>query len=142
MLSVIKLPIKVRRRPMNSKWCYSDQYVDFLVMHVLRAMDASSDGLQGIIYCKRRKDCDDLAEALKLRGLNAAHYQGGMTMVDRIRTQEEWMIEHTQIIVATVAFGMGINKTNVRFVFHDVMAKSLDDYMQEIGRAGRDGAYA
>ena len=90
----------------------------------------------------RRKDCEDLAKMLNSRGFKCAAYHGGMEPVDRNRMQDEWMGERVNIIVATVAFGMGINKTNVRFVFHDIMAKSLDDYMQEIGRAGRDGIYA
>ncbi|MFC1836170.1 RecQ family ATP-dependent DNA helicase, partial [Thermodesulfobacteriota bacterium] len=96
----------------------------------------------GIVYCIRRKDVDKTCEQLTQRGFSVAPYHAGMEDEDRKRSQEAFIREDVQTIVATVAFGMGIDKSNVRYVIHAGMPKSLEHYQQETGRAGRDGLEA
>jgi len=99
-------------------------------------------GEAGIIYCLRRKDVDELAAALNRRGLKAMAYHAGMTPGDRHAAQDAFVNEEVDLIVATVAFGMGIDRSSIRFVLHTGMPKSIEAYQQETGRAGRDGLEA
>ena len=96
----------------------------------------------GIIYCIRRRDVDQLCAQLREKGYNALPYHAGMAEFLRKKNQEQFMGEEVDIIVATVAFGMGIDKSNVRYVIHTGMPKSLEHYQQESGRAGRDSLEA
>lgn len=96
-------------------------------------------GQSGIIYCIGRKEVEQTAAALSALGYRAAPYHAGLSLQVRKQNQEAFLQEEVQIIVATVAFGMGIDKPNVRFVLHARMPKSLEHYQQESGRAGRDG---
>ncbi|XP_064007096.1 ATP-dependent DNA helicase Q5 isoform X2 [Pogoniulus pusillus] len=93
----------------------------------------------GIVYCRTRDVCDQLAIELSYRGVKAKAYHAGLKVAERTSVQNEWMEEKISVIVATISFGMGVDKANVRFVAHWNIAKSMAGYYQESGRAGRDG---
>ncbi|CAL9089387.1 unnamed protein product [Musa textilis] len=93
----------------------------------------------GIIYCFSRKECEQVAKELRERGISADHYHADMDVIAREKVHLLWSKNKLQVIVGTVAFGMGINKPDVRFVIHHSLSKSMETYYQESGRAGRDG---
>ncbi len=105
------------------------------VLHFIKARRAEA----GIIYCQSRKGAEELASKLAADGLSARPYHAGLTTAERARNQELFLRDDTKVICATIAFGMGINKPNVRFVIHYDLPKNIEGYYQETGRAGRDG---
>jgi ATP-dependent DNA helicase RecQ len=109
------------------------QILDFVRQHPKQS---------GIIYCLSRKSTEDIARKLKAEGVNADHYHAGLSAKERSRVQEEFINDNIPIISATIAFGMGIDKSNVRWIIHYNLPKNVEGYYQEIGRAGRDGAKA
>ncbi|NWI97423.1 RECQ5 helicase, partial [Pitta sordida] len=147
----LKQPLSTFKTPcFRSNLFYDVQFKELLAdpytnlkdfcLKALEAKDATGvySGC-GIVYCRMRDVCDQLAIELSYRGVKAKAYHAGLKAADRTSIQNEWMEEKIPVIVATISFGMGVDKANVRFVAHWNIAKSMAGYYQESGRAGRDG---
>lgn len=111
-----------------------------VVSEIAKIINDNYRGMAGIVYCLSRKNCEDVAEQLATKHhIKTAHYHAGMDAAERTQVQRDWQSGKCDVIVATIAFGMGIDKPDVRFVIHHTIPKSLEGYYQETGRAGRDG---
>lgn len=108
-------------------------------LEVLKDIIRENEGEAGIVYCASRKEVDNLCYYLKDLGYNVGKYHGGLKDEEKERFQEEFLYENIDIIIATNAFGMGIDKSNIRFVIHFTIPQNIESYYQEIGRGGRDG---
>lgn len=109
-----------------------------VLREIIKYIKANS-GKSGIVYCLSRKKVEEVAQTLSVNGIKALPYHAGLDANARARHQDMFLMEEVDVIVATIAFGMGIDKPDVRFVIHHDIPKSLEGYYQETGRGGRDG---
>ncbi|KAF8906041.1 P-loop containing nucleoside triphosphate hydrolase protein [Gymnopilus junonius] len=123
----------------NLKYLVQRKKPDSPIIEIVEFIQTKHRGEGGVIYCNTRAKCESVAEVLRSKGLSAAHFHAGMSTQEKDHTVCSWQNGTTLIIVATIAFGMGIDKPDVRFVIHHDMPKSMSGYYQETGRAGRDG---
>ncbi len=122
--------IELEVRPADGR---AKQIISFIQRHPRQS---------GIVYCLSRKNTEQIANKLNSNGINASAYHAGLSFNERTQVQEDFIFDKTQVVCATVAFGMGIDKSNVRWVIHHNMPKNIEGYYQEIGRSGRDGLKA
>jgi ATP-dependent DNA helicase RecQ len=119
--------------------CRKDALGKLTTREAIRALLLERRGESGIIYALSRKSVEQLSGFLSDSGIKAGHYHAGLEAEERSRVQDAFRKGELDVVVATIAFGMGIDKSNVRFVIHKDMPRSIEGYYQEIGRAGRDG---
>lgn len=131
------LPNIIRSSFSRPNLSYSVRYTDDKDEQLLRVIHNVAGS--GIVYMQSREGCEQLAEKLRLQGIKASYYHAGLPHAERGIRQDEWTSDKVRVMVATNAFGMGIDKADVRFVVHYAMCDSLENYYQEAGRAGRDG---
>ena len=117
---------------------YFVQSKQSVLQNIIQYLNEHPDD-SGIIYCLSRKGTEELSRKLKENGINSAFYHAGISSLERAEVQENFLKDKTRVMVASIAFGMGIDKSNVRFVMHADLPKNLESYYQETGRAGRDG---
>ncbi|KAM3312358.1 hypothetical protein ACQJBY_032352 [Aegilops geniculata] len=133
--------IEMLHIPRSVKFVYEKSSVGKVVIDEIANFISESypNNESGIVYCFSRKECEQVAKELRGRGISADYYHADMDVVAREKVHMRWSKSKSQVIVGTVAFGMGINKPDVRFVVHHSLSKSMETYYQESGRAGRDG---
>ncbi|EJS44156.1 sgs1p [Saccharomyces arboricola H-6] len=112
------------------------------IFEICDAVKSNFKNQTGIIYCHSKKSCEQTSAQMQKNGIKCAYYHAGMEPDERLSVQKAWQADEIQVICATVAFGMGIDKPDVRFVYHFTVPRTLEGYYQETGRAGRDGKYS
>uniref|UniRef100_A0A0N4ZH68 ATP-dependent DNA helicase n=1 Tax=Parastrongyloides trichosuri TaxID=131310 RepID=A0A0N4ZH68_PARTI len=117
----------------------SVKYIKNLIQVFEKRAGRAFKGCSGIVYCRSRNECEEISAFFRNNGISSSHYHAGISKYDKTRIQEEWMSNKLVVICATIAFGMGIDKSDVRFVIHLSSPDDLAAYYQESGRAGRDG---
>lgn len=126
----------------NLKYIVSQKAGSKTLNDIILLIKSKFSRSSGIIYCLTRKDCDSIAGKLQLANIKAISYHAGMTDKKREEAQRDWITDKQRVVCATIAFGMGIDKPDVRYVIHYSLPKSIEGYYQESGRAGRDGDIA
>lgn len=137
-LKNVKMFISSFNRP-NIKYKVLPKTGKTVVNDIAHIISTGFNQKSGIIYCLSRNDCEQLAAGLCQKGIKARAYHAGMSDSKRQKEQRDWMQDKFHVIVATIAFGMGIDKPDVRFVIHNSVPKSVEAFYQESGRVGRDG---